>query len=780
MEATERPLCDSAGKMRHYSRWAVFRVWAKSAAALVLCIVLSASPDRAVNCHADEDAPGPPIAGTDSETVSVAGLLLKRLDAIRESRVESVQPLRNWAETTKRQLSEVAFAFGRNDLKDAEAKRTQLELSTIQLADFRKSWTMLRSESTKKEDYVPTLIVLEELQLGLERWVLLWQQSIAAAESDAFPLAKLFSKGTADVQQLAERTQAAQDFLLGEKRTVAKGLFVGELWSRHLAAAALLDDLETYRKMAEQLNRQVAAQISTIPIPLLVSLSDRANAILAKLDETVLTDAQKQFLDVPAVTVWKEELRTWTSDTVSPLELLAVVDAYETTAGTSDMARLHGLVTRLLVSQSPAFRQLGRLAAELYGGPNIKVYISRVFLNRLLPVNEPEEEPFREMILGQPVFGKRRVEKEVELNLIPADDQLLLSLDVRGSVQTSSRANAFATTLFNNGQADYTARKQIELTADGFLLSPSQVAVKNNRVLLKNIRTEFDQIPILSGVFREIVLGQYESRRSAAKAEAGRKIARQAKNRIDSETEGKFNEINDKFRSGMLETLKQLGLSIEKQNAKTESDWLLSSWRMVGDGVLSGSTPAPTTQPGSFADLKVHESAINALIGKLDIGGREMSAGEFRQEIAAKFLKPEFVDDDIDDDEDVEIAFASENPVVVRFADGRAEITVAVESIKVQRQTFRNFKGIVAYRPLETPDGRLFLQRDGIVSYVNVPAQLRTRIALGAVFGKMFPTERPLALSPKLFETDPRFTDLKTGLCQLEKGWLSIALIARE
>ena len=785
--------------MRVCSNRALFGFLAKSIAIIATFVGIAMLPRGMSVCVAGEFAPIPAHLGgkgpleepnTESETrlleaesVPIAGLLIQQLEAIHNSCVDAVQPLRYWAEQTKRHVDEIIFSLGRNDLQDAEAQRVRLIHLTIQLAEFRKSWNpgpiSQNDGPSKKEDYVPSSTALEELQLGLERWILLWERSILALASDTYPLGKLFSKDVGDILRLLERTQAAQDFFLGERRTLAKGLYVGELWSRHLGAAAFLDDLKTCQKVIDQPNRRVSVVVSAVPIPMLGSFSDRANAILAKLDESTLNGDQKKFLAAPAVVAWKEELRTWASDTVSPLELLFAVDAYETTNGTSDMAELHQLTARLLVSRSSAFRQLGRLTAELYGGPNIKVYISRILLNRLLPVSEPEEESFRDVILERPVFGQRRVEKEIEFNLIPADNQLLLSLDVKGSVQTTSRTSAFATTLFSSGRADYTARRQIELTTNGFQLSPSQVDVKNNRVLLNNIRTEFDRVPIVSGVFREIVLGQYESRRSEARAEAARKIATQTKTRIDTETTGKFDEINDQFRGGVLDTLRQLGLSLEQQHAKTESDWLLGSWRMTGDGVLSGSTPAPTTQAGSFADLKIHESAINALIGKLDIGGREMSAGEFRREIAAKFLKPEFVDDEVDDD-DVAIAFASKNPVAVRFVNGRVEIVVSIESLVVQRQTFRDFKGTVTYRPAETPDGKLILEREGVVSFDNVSTQLRTQVVLRAVFGKIFPVGRPLVLSPQIFETDVRFADLKLGLCQIEKGWFSIALIAKE
>ncbi len=780
----------------------VSAAWVKQirAVILALCVVLflayesawASDEDNAVEPNAiSSETPGAeplPLRDFSSETSLSShsvNYTLQQLEQITESRVDIVEPLRFWALKVQTLLNDFSKSLTEKNYDEAEQHRLQLEQLTIRLSVFRNTWNPLRSSGEqiddpikRKQEYVPSPTSLEEIQMGLERRLALWKQAISVMSGKSYPLSNHFGKGVDDIQRLQERTEAAQKYLLNEKKTIAKDRYVGELWSEHLGAKEFLTRLEACQKAIGHPNRRVAALVSTIPITMLVSFSDRANMVLAQLENPKQNVAQKRFLDVPEIVAWKKELHDWTSDTVSPLEFLATLEHYEATGGSTDMEAVDRMTDRLLVSKTPSFQRLGRLAREFHGGANVKIYISQILLNRLLPPDEPEEANFRDYVGGQPVSGQRRVEKNLALNFIPSNDRLLMALDVKGKVHTATRSNAFATTLLNRGSAEYAAKKQIELTEDGFRLLPSQVDVRNNRLELRGIRTTFDRIPIVSGVFRDIVRNQFAARVGGARAETGQKIAQQAKIRLDEEASARFNEFNQQFQNGVHGTLKSLGITLENSNSKTERDWLLTSWKFDGEGVLSGNTPAPTTLAGAFADAKIHETAFNAVIGKLDIGGQRMSVAEFRKKIATKFLRPEFADVN-PDDEDVQIAFAEQNPVIVRFADGQVEISVSIASLRVNKKTHRNFKGVVTYRP-EERDGKLVLVRGNSVTITGVEPLVRTQFVLRAVFGKMFPVARPLEMSPKIFETDPRFADVKAGQCRIEKGWFAVALVAKE
>ena len=92
-------------------------------------------------------------------------------------------------------------------------------------------------------------------------------------------------------------------------------------------------------------------------------------------------------------------------------------------------------------------------------------------------------------------------------------------------------------------------------------------------------------------------------------------------------------------------------------------------------------------------------------------------------------------------------------------------------------------------RPLEEIDqGRLLRHRGqarvvthqqagaGIVANQRPGIGCRAEIALRAVFGKIFPKERPLPLLPEAFVEDPKLADLKVLQATATDGWMAISL----
>ncbi|MDR2754853.1 MAG: hypothetical protein LBC20_04025 [Planctomycetaceae bacterium] len=697
--------------------------------------------------------------------------------------------LSQWAKATLLHLEAVIFYMNQSKPVEAWSHLKQLEKFIVELETLRKN---LKTKTTQtqlpqtelpqeelslaeSQELIPTDVAIEELLLGLERRVILWGMAVQAEITPSFPISQYFGKKSDDVLRLKERTLAVENYFLSKKSVGDNDEDIGLLWCDYLDTRSFLADLEACQKMFYQPNRRVSTLVSTIPVPMLISFCDRANVVLFRLSDPKLTENQRRYLHVPVIMAWREELANWSADTVMPMSLVRVMERFEETGGMSDMETLFRLATRLSFSRTPALRQLGVLTSELYGGPNVKVYISKVLINHLLPPSQPEVAIFRDVIQQQPVFGRRRTDTDIEMSFIPAEDRLLLSLDVSGTVKTTSRANAAITTLLTGGQAEYEAQKQIELTEEGFILAPCRVQVRKNRLELLNFQTDFDRIPLLSALVRNAVRNQYELRQTDAQSETQQKITRQVRERVNREADDRFQKFNEKYRDLVEELSQRFDLFLEKKDARTEKDWLLTSWAVRGQDFLSGNTPAPETPVGSFADLKVHESVINMLVGKLNFDGKAAAVGEIRREVAEKFNRPQFAESGEHDD--VQIAFAKYNPIIVRFIDGRIEISITLDSLKIQRQTYRNFKVIVRYRPVVTSENELVLKRDSVINLINVS---RGQLVLRTAFTTIFPPNRPFSLNPKFLKDDSRFSSLTTGHCRLEKGWFAVALIADE
>lgn len=725
---------------------------------------------------------------TKSELYPIA--LVKNLDRIQKSRVSAVQVLAKDCLKIRQTIQATVFYMEQGDAKNSQIEIEKLRDATIRWTELRShcSWEDVnvdlrgidKAKGVDEESlFVPSGVLLEEIQLALERRVILWQLALQAQCVSTIPLSTLFVKKIDDLQRLRQRTEEVENFFLGKQNEYRNTETVGPLWCKYLETETFLTELEACQNDLTRPNRRVSYTAtphgeSEIPVSMLVSFSDRANLILSRINDPELTPKQIEYLSEPAVVAWRQELKSWSTDTVQTAMLLRDMEKYENSAGMTDMEVFQRTAKRISVTPTPALRQLGQMTLDLYGGSNVKIYVSKILVNHLLPPSAPEVAAFREVIQGQQVYGKRQTSTDIEMNFLPHDERLLLSLDVKGSVSTSSRSFAFATTLFNRGQAQYSARKMIELTEEGFMLSPSKVQVTNNRLELRNFQTEFDRVPILSGLVRGVVRNQYEAREGGAREETKHKIARQVRNRVDKEADERFSVFNERYRAFMLESLARFDLFLEKKNALTEEHWLLTSWTVKSRNSLSGHTPAPETPAGSFADVKIHESAVNTFLSRLEFAGHQMTVGEFKERIAEKFQRPEWAEPEENDN--VEIGFAAVNPVSVRFTEGGIDIAISIDSLKVQRQTHRNFKVFVRYQPALTPEGRLVLQRDGVVSIdaAKVPLVLR------AVFSKIFAANRAIPLSPALLETDDRFHNLTTGHCRIEKGWFAIALISEE
>jgi hypothetical protein len=726
--------------------------------------------------------------------------VIRQLSQLSASKEEATKPLSDWSKQITPLINNLILNWENSNFIEAEKNLEAIRQLIFDLDALRKSLPItnstIKSEAASNstadqisrenlkysdnilsENYIPDIIAIEELQYGLERRYIIWKLALTSESGEKFPINVNLNKSAGELDKLIELTLSAENFLLKNKKSNPNGEKIGELWSDYFETKKLISTLENYKKIAVEVNGNVKDKAGVARRKVLEnyleSFCSTINVILYRFTDTRLTRKQISYLKSSPISAWRLELERWYSDTISAKTLLSDIERYEDRVGMSDMQNLFQSATRMAFSRSDNSRKLGLIVHEIYGGSNVKLYLSKVLVNHLIPSPEKEIKTFREYIQNQRVVGKRESDFDVKVNFIPDSERLLLSVDVEGSIATTSRANAFATTLFNSGEARCTAQKQVELTESGFQFSPAEVKVESNRVQLRGIRTDFDGLPLISNLVRAIIFSQYELRRTDAKNEAGAKIRRQVKQRIDLEAEAGFTGFNDKFSDLMETSNNDFGIFVERKGSITEEHWLLTSWAIRSSGILGGNTPAPATLHGSFADMKVHESAINAIISKLDIAGKTDTVGNFRAMIAERFRYQDIAEPGENDD--VVIGFDKYNPVVVRFVEGVIELTISIDSLQLERQTYRDFQVFIRYEPVRGEDGELILKRRGVISLEK--AKISSQIVLRAVFGKIFPEEKTFSLTPKFLKADKRFEGLTTGLCRIGKGWFAIALV---
>jgi len=700
--------------------------------------------------------------------------LALQLRQIADSSADEVQPLRETCIAILDNLNKIVVHLEHNPTEPCpELQRLEQAVETWDT--FQKSWTVKASVNSDRDKLpcIPSATALEEISLALQRRIHIWQSLLKAESVDASPLTTLYDKTLSDIDRLKERTLAVEQYFTQPKRAADRQM--GQTWCNYLETQSWLTELEASQQPVAQPIRRVSLSAPSIPVEVLKTLSHRANTTLQRLESSTLTNEQRAFLNHPAVSTWKEELQLWTADLVTPLSVLRLLERYEATSGTSDMKALAQFADLLSDSKTTEYRQLGEDIHRQYGMSNARFFISNALLNNHLPPAEKEIASFRDVIQDQPTFGRRQTETEFVVSFIAHPTRLLTSLDVQVDLATYSRSDAFATQLFSVGKASVVASKMIELTERGLITEPCQARIVDHRMRLTKLKTEFDDSPLISRMVRNVVVNQYESRKPDTRAEIQRKIIRQVRGQVDREVERRLQPINEKIKDLLQYVDKEFGLQVANRNSQTEDDWLLSAWGIRSNNALLGHTPAPATLPGSFADVKIHESLLNMLIGRFEFEGKRGSVGEFKELLAEKLRQPSIAAPEENDD--VEVTFAPYNPVVVRFQDGRIELTIAIAALRLGRQTHRDFQVIVRYKPAYDSEGKLVLKRDSYISLINAP---RAQFVLRAAFGKIFPESRLFPLVPKMLEDEPQFDYLTTGYCRIEKGWFALALVEKD
>ena len=697
-------------------------------------------------------------------------ILAQQLQRIIESSAAEVQSLRHVCVAILDDLNSVVAHIESNPAEPSP-ELERFEASVRMLETLQVSWTATPSVDPDAREYVPSTVALDELVLALKRRIFVWKSLLTAEVAEAAPITTLYEKSFADINRLRERTLAVEQYFVRSRRVVDRQ--TGQTWGDYLGTRSWLTELEAYHQPHSETIRRVSLSTPFLPVEVLKTLGNRANTTILLLESLTLTNEQLAFLNHPTVHSWIEELLNWTVDIVDPIHALRLVEQYEATGGMTDMKALSRFIEQLSTSRTAEYRQFADNLRRQYGMSNIRLFISSALLNNHLPPAISEVASFRDVIQSQPTVGRRQSDTEIVISFIPHPTRVLMSLDAEIDLATFSRSDAFATQLYNSGRTLVNAHKTIELTERGFLTEPSDVKIVAHRMGLVRMNTEFDGMPVLSGLFRGAVRNQYDNRFPQANWETQQKILRQTRALVDRETEKRLQPINEQIQTLSKTMNEDFGLRVERRESRTDEHWLLTSWGIRGHDSLMGSTPPPETLDGSYADLKIHESLPNLLLESLEFEGKRGTVGEFKEMLAEKFRQVAIAEPGENDD--VEVTFASHNPVVVRFVDGRIELTISIAALRLVRQTHRDFQVIVRYKPGYDAEGRLVLERDSYLSLINV----REQFVMRTVFGKIFPVSRPLPLVPKVLEDNPDLDYLTTGHCRIERGWLALALVEK-
>jgi hypothetical protein len=375
--------------------------------------------------------------------------------------------------------------------------------------------------------------------------------------------------------------------------------------------------------------------------------------------------------------------------------------------------------------------------------------------------------------LNLPIRGHNTTETELSVRLSPDPRRLALTLEAEGEVSSWTAASSGPARLHTRSDANYWVEKSWTVDYSGIHSLPATARAENNSRLRK-IESDFDGIPLLGGVVRELIRQQHAQRSPEAETEVRRKIRTTAVDRFETETATQIAAAEKAFEQQVLKPLDNLELRLDHSYFETTDKRLITRVRLSAEDQLAAHTPRPRAPGDSLLSIQIHQTALNNCLENLGLNGRTFTLDELHQAILTKLNRPAASMPE-PQHEDVEITFAPQDAVRVRCADGKIEVTLAVAQLATANREWHNFAMRVYYRPGgEGLAGELV--REGSIYLSGEGLSTRSQIALRAVAAKIFPKNRSLTLVPERLAAHPKLQDCQITQFEIQDGWIGIAM----
>jgi hypothetical protein len=452
--------------------------------------------------------------------------------------------------------------------------------------------------------------------------------------------------------------------------------------------------------------------------------------------------------------------------------LLDALEHFEQSSTPAVAANVTTAVAAIKATSFTRAKDLVKAVGDHYLAPNVRVAVHQRFVERMLPEATVDSGPMQDFVLGKKVRGTRTIEQSTSVRFIPDVDEIRFELLVSGEVDSRTVTEAGPVAIHSRGAASFTVRKPVSLSLAGLAFGQATGRASNDS-RLAGIQTNFDGVPLMGPLMRNIARSQVDGNRAEAEREVNGKIIVRACREVDQQAEPKFAEMADRIRTRLWEPMVRLGLEPQPVALETTDSQATVRLRLAAAGQLAAHTPRPRAPADAMLSMQVHQSSLNNACDRFDLAGRSFEVQELIREVCGRLgVEPKLPDDM---PEGVKITFATEQPLRVECRDGLIHVRIAIDALESGRRDWYDIVAQVSYRP-RAAGLQVSLEREGPVQLSGPNQQGRLEIPLRTIFGKIFPKERPIPLLPATIVDNPRLTAAKAVQTTCADGWFALAL----
>ncbi len=504
-----------------------------------------------------------------------------------------------------------------------------------------------------------------------------------------------------------------------------------------------------------------------------------ARRVLRRIESPALNEAQRRFLQLPAYRELVAELRRLADEPLDPQEMLAKLEAYEASGRISLASLLAVDLDRLRLSPRDDERALAHQLESYYRNTNVRMSVSPDLLTKLAAGQHQQQGAVQGTMFGVPYQGCQVANTTTTVTVLPGVQPVQLLIETQGRVVADTSASQGIVTTQNRSVSQFTVKKRIEFNADGLRYFPAEVTVASQQAL-RDIETGFDGVPVMGGLMRNITARRYEDRRAEALAITRQRLSTEVAAATDAQADAQLAQLQHQLQRNVLIPLQRLGLSPATVVERPADDRLNVRWRLATYRQLGAHTPRPVPPADSLASVQLHETALNNLLDRLQLAGRELSLTELWQaatpDLAREHrLVPTPAGSAHSNHFDLRLKFAAYDPLQVQCGPGKLRATLRLASLDAGYFHWERLTIHADFEPVR--QGRnVHLVRSGPVVVVGAQLTPSQQNILQTMLSSLLPRDTGLPLAPPALLDHARLADVAVTQAVIEDGWIGLAL----
>ena len=508
----------------------------------------------------------------------------------------------------------------------------------------------------------------------LTRWLDIWE---GAADLDKVPLAKIAPKASGERINLC----------LADVDSLARKGAPGEGWREYLK-------LESLRHLSQAGHSDQERR-------------EAARKILDRMTSTRLTKSQLKFAGEGPLAALHTHLRAWAAEPVTAAQLLAHLEQYEHSGLASDARLLAGDFRALSWSSPLEAEKISRHLDAHYRNANLRIAMTGALLNRMVPQPEQIVAPVRDTVINVPVYGSSTTSTKLSVRLVPDPNRIRLGLEGNGLVASDTVATSGPAKFRSQGRSNFLVRKLVVVGPHGMSVWPAVAEAENNYNYLMSVETDFDGVPLVGSLVRNVARSKHEQSQGEARMEVEQKVAHRARTELDEQVRPHLLKAAESIQQKEMALLDRLGLEVTPIEFSTTAERVVARVRLATPEQLGAHSPRPRAPSDCWYSLQVHESALNNVMEQLNLNGRKFELPELFAWVAKKLDRPQMAKLD-DLPEDVHLTFAAEDAVRLSCEAGRLEVILSFAQLTQGHHHWHDFTVRTFYRP-DRPGPRLNL-----------------------------------------------------------------------